>query len=226
MRQMRNCDAVLFDLDGTLLDTLDDLAASANHVLEFFGLPSRSRREIQMFVGNGIAKLIARILPGGAEDPRFEAAYQEFRVYYREHCMDQTKPYPGILPLLKGLKEDGYKTAIVSNKADFAVEKLSEVHFHGLIDASVGENGRMAKKPAPDMPRKALSEIGVSPERAVYVGDSDVDIRTAENAGLDCILVTWGFRDEEFLKSQGAKEFVRNAEELGDHIRNRNIGAR
>lgn len=221
MKQMTDGGAVIFDLDGTLLDTLDDLAASANHVLEFFGLPARSRGEIQAFVGNGIAKLIARILPGGAEDPRFETAYREFRAYYNEHCADRTKPYPGILQMLRGLKEDGYRTAIVSNKADFAVTKLSEVYFRGLIDAAVGESSGMAKKPAPDMVRKAFSEIGASPEHAVYVGDSDVDIRTAQNAGLDCILVTWGFRDEAFLRSQGAKEFARDAEELGDHIRNR-----
>ncbi len=219
MNTTRNCSAVLFDLDGTLLNTIDDLAASANHVLEFLGLPVRSRSEIQSFVGNGIVKLISRILPGGADDPRFEAADREFRAYYNEHCADRTKPYPGILPLLENLKKDGYRTAIVSNKADFAVTKLSEIYFPGLIGAAVGEDGRMPKKPAPDMPRKALSAIKVPPERAVYVGDSEVDIQTAENAGIDCILVTWGFREEAFLRAQGAKVFASDPEELERWIR-------
>lgn len=219
MKTIENRGAVIFDLDGTLLDTIDDLAASANHVLSFLGLPERSRGEIQSFVGNGIAKLISRILPGGAEDPRFEKAYQEFRAYYNEHCMDQTKPYPGILPLLQRLKEDGYRTAIVSNKADFAVTKLSETYFPGLIGAAVGESSGTAKKPAPDMLMKALSVIEVPLENAVYVGDSDVDIRTAENAGIDCILVTWGFREEEFLRSQGAKVFAADAKELERRIK-------
>ncbi len=223
MKTMRSCRTVIFDLDGTLLDTIDDLTASANHVLRFFGLPERSRSEIQSFVGNGIAKLISRILPGGAEDPRFDEAYREFRMYYNEHCMDQTKPYPGIPALLQKLKEDGYGTAIVSNKADFAVTKLSETYFPGLIDAAVGESSGTAKKPAPDMLMKALSIMGASLENAVYVGDSDVDIQTAGNAGIECILVTWGFREEEFLRRQGAKVFAADAEELERRIKNTNF---
>lgn len=223
MKTTENCRAVIFDLDGTLLDTIDDLTASANHVLRFLGLPERSRSEIQRFVGNGIAKLISRILPGGAEDPRFEKAYQEFRAHYNEHCMDQTKPYPEILVLLQRLKEDGYRTAIVSNKADFAVTKLSETYFPGLIDTAVGESRGTAKKPAPDMLMKALSVIGVPLEDAVYVGDSEVDIRTAENAGMDCILVTWGFREEEFLRRQGAKVFAADARELERRIKDTNF---
>ncbi len=220
MRTTKGRGAAIFDLDGTLLDTMDDLWASANHVLNSLGLPERSRDEIQSFVGNGIAKLIGRILPGGSDDPRFEEAYQAFRAYYNEHCMDETKPYPGILPMLKELKEEGFCTAIVSNKADFAVSKLSDYYFPGLIDTAVGESGKIAKKPAPAMLEKALDTIGVPLSDAVYIGDSEVDIQTAKNAGIRCILVTWGFREASFLRSRGAKVFAADARELTEKIKN------
>ena len=200
--------AVLFDLDGTLLDTLDDLTDAVNYALAKYGLPTRTRDEICSFVGNGIARLIR--LAVGEEYPDFEGVLAEFRGYYKAHCTDKTKPYEGIISLLKELKARGIKTAVLSNKADFAVQPLVEEYFHGFIDVAQGENEAegVLRKPNPQGVLAIVKRLGVELHEAVYIGDSDVDIQTAQNAGVACISVSWGFRDEEFLRDHGAQKVV------------------
>lgn len=205
MESERRYDAAVFDLDGTLLDTLGDLTNSLNYALGSVGLPLRSRDEVRQFVGNGIRRLIRRAVPGGEAHPDFEKVYERFREHYGEHCMDETEPYPGVLSLLDWMEEQGFRLAIVSNKADFAVKKLRDVYFNGLVETAIGEREGCRRKPEPDSVLHALSELGVEPGRAVYIGDSDVDMQTARNAGTDCILVSWGFRSREFLLSKGAR---------------------
>lgn len=201
---MRKYNAVIFDLDGTLLDTLEDLKNSANAAAGKYGMPQYSREDISSFVGNGIRRLIQQVVPGGEENPRFEEVFQAFKEHYAVHCMDETEPYPGIPALLDWLKKSGCRTAIVSNKADFAVKKLRDVYFGDLVDVAIGEREGCRRKPAPDSVLQALSELGVERERAVYVGDSEVDLLTARNAGMDCISVSWGFRSRDCLLEHGA----------------------
>lgn len=213
-REGRKYDAAIFDLDGTLLDTLDDLTASTNAAVEPFGNPPYTREQVCGFVGNGIRNLMRRAVPGGEENPGFEGAFLRFKEHYGEHCMDQTRPYPGIMELLRELKRQGIAVGIVSNKVDFAVKKLRDAYFGELVDTAAGEKEGVRRKPAPDTVFQALRELGVRKEYAVYVGDSDVDIHTAQNAEMDCISVTWGFRDEKFLREQGAERLAADAGEL------------
>ena len=205
---------VIFDLDGTLLDTLDDLTASVNFALTSFSLPKREKEEVRAFVGNGIAKLIARAI--GYEHPNFAEIFQTFREHYGAHCKDKTKEYDGITPLLKELKARGVHTAVVSNKADFAVKKLAEDYFPDLLQEAVGENeaAGIAKKPAPDSLLAVMKNLNAEQSTTVYVGDSEVDIQTAKNAGVDCISVVWGFKDEAFLKINGAKILIKEPFEI------------
>ena len=209
-------EAVIFELDGTLLDTLDDLWAAVNAALGKFGLPLRTKEEVRSFVGNGIAKLIERSL-GEVKKAVFDGVLQEFKSYYGAHCEDKTKPYEGILPLLYELKARGIQVAVVSNKADFAVKKLAEGYFKGLLQEAVGENEAegIRKKPAPDSLLAVMERLGVCPRSTVYVGDSEVDIQTAKNAGVDCISVTWGFKDRAFLLENGATVLVDAPKEIG-----------
>lgn len=211
---MKQYDTVIFDLDGTLLDTLEDLKEAVNYALSACHMPERSLEEVRRFVGNGIRKLMQRAVVDGEDNPQFEQAFAEFQSYYKLHCNDNTKPYPGVIELLAKLKEKGYHLAIVSNKADFAVKELQEIYFKGAVEAAIGEREGVARKPAKDTVVQALHEMGVPAEGAIYVGDSDVDIMTAANAGIPCISVTWGFRDREFLKEHGATQFADNTEEL------------
>lgn len=219
-KKKRRYDAVIFDLDGTLLDTLTDLTASANAAAARFGFPLRTEAEICSFVGNGIRRLMQQVVPGGEAHPDFTAAYDYFRQHYGVHCMDETEPYPGILSLLDALKHDGIRTAIVSNKADFAVKKLSSVYFREMIDTAVGEHEGCRRKPAPDSVLRALETLGVPRSRAVYVGDSDVDLLTAQNAEMDCIPVCWGFRTRDFLIGHGADpaSIAANVRELKEQL--------
>ncbi len=209
------CEVIVFDLDGTLLNTLDDLWTGVNAALQKFGLPSRSREEVRAFIGNGIRKLIQRAsgLPEGA---LFEDVLAEFKRYYGAHCEDRTKPYAGIVELLQTLKAQGIKTAVVSNKADFAVKKLAESYFGDLLLQAVGENEEagIRKKPAPDSLLSVMHSLGGTEENTVYVGDSEVDIQTAQNAGVDCISVTWGFKDRAFLLENGATCLVDTPKEM------------
>ena len=202
-------ETVIFDLDGTLLDTLDDLANAVNAALVAHGLKTRTREEVCAFVGNGIKNLIERAI-GQKEYPDFESVFGYFKSYYKEHCAEKTKPYEDILKLLKILKARGVKKGVVSNKADFATKLLVKEYFCDLLDLAMGENeaAGINKKPAPDWVLAMINDFGASKETTVYIGDSDVDIQTAKNAGVVCISCTWGFRDKAFLVENGASILV------------------
>lgn len=202
---MRNINTIIFDLDGTLLNSLGDLHASFNHAIEKFGYPTRSIEEIKSFVGNGIKKAIERALPYQVSDEELNKITEYFRSYYKEHMLELTKPYDGIVELLGNLKAKGYKLAIVSNKYDDAVKKLSKNYFDNLIDIAVGEGYGVKRKPEIDGVLKAIEIMGSSLNNCIFVGDSNVDIETADNANIPCISVLWGYRDKEFLIQKGAK---------------------
>ena len=202
----------IFDLDGTLLDTIEDLAGAVNFALKNNGLPTRTLAEVTSFVGNGMKTLIERSVPTGYENT--EAVFQDFRTHYAAHNMDKTKPYDGIMEMLKRLKADGKKVAVVSNKADAPVQVLCQKYFDGLYDFAVGEQAGIAKKPAPDLVNLALEKLGETCDNAVYIGDSDVDIITANNAKMPCISVSWGFRSTEFLLAHGATRIVDSPNEI------------
>ncbi len=209
--------AAIFDLDGTLLDTLDDLAAATNATLAAYGFPVRTREEVRLFVGNGVEKLMERALPDGSSAD-FGALLADFKSRYAACCEDRTRPYPGIPALLAALRDAGIPVAVVSNKFDAAVKALSAAYFGDLIPVAVGERDGVRKKPAPDTVFEALRLLGVPADGTpspVYIGDSDVDIATAAAAGLPCISVTWGFRSRPFLTSHGASTFADSAATLG-----------
>ena len=206
--------AVLFDMDGTVLDTLDDLCDSINHSLAEFSLPPVSREHVRQCLGNGAAFLVSHSIPADCS-PDLEADVLAFyKPWYDAHCLIKTAPYEGILPMMRSLKEHGLRLAIISNKPDRAVQELSDAFFPGLLELSVGESPSVRRKPAPDTVLTAASQIGLSVDQCVYVGDSEVDLQTARNAGMDCISVTWGFRDEAQLIEAGASVLVRTPEEL------------
>ena len=198
---MKKKDTVIFDLDGTLLNTLDDLRDSVNAVMKKYGYPQHSLEQIRTFVGNGIGKLMERSVPGGRENEQFEQAFADFKSYYTDHCQIKTKPYDGVVDLMNCLSEQGFKLAIVSNKNDAAVKELNEIYFSRYTNAAIGERKGVRRKPAPDSVYAALDQLGSDIEKAVYIGDSDVDYETAVHCGMDCILVSWGFRDRELLES-------------------------
>lgn len=200
----------IFDLDGTLLDTLTDLSNAVNYALRINSMPEHTKEEVRWMVGNGVRKLMMRAVPDGEQNPQFEKVFSDFRNYYSEHNLDTTKPYDGILNMLAELKNQGVKMAVVSNKMDSATKPLVKRFFGSYIDVAIGESEGVARKPAPDMVIKAIAELGVKREDCVYIGDSDVDIMTAQNSGLPCISVLWGFRDKQFLIEHGAKVFVEN----------------
>lgn len=204
----------VFDLDGTLLDTLEDLYLATNHALTRHGLPCRSRDEVRLFVGNGVEMLIRRAVPAGTDEETTLAVLADFKSTYAAICEDHTRPYDGILDMLTALRERGIRVAVVSNKFDAATKKLCEKYFGDLVEVAIGERAGVRKKPAPDTVYEALKELGVTAEGAVYIGDSDVDIRTARNCGMPCISVTWGLRDKDFLIENGAKALVDSPESL------------
>lgn len=208
----------VFDMDGTILDTLEDLKDSTNFALENCGYPTRSYDEVRRFVGNGIRKLIERAVPEGLTVEQIDRVHEVFTEHYKVHCADKTKAYDGIKPLLEKLRASGVKTAVVSNKADYGVQELCKEYFDGLFDYAVGEREGIRRKPAPDAVNEALRVLGIDKSEAVYIGDSDVDFETAKNAELPCISVLWGFRDEEFLREKGATLFVRDPAEIYDII--------
>ena len=205
---------LIFDLDGTLLNTLEDLKNATNFALKKFGYPERSIEEIRNFVGNGVRKLIERALPNGAENPDFESCLDTFKKNYKEIMYNHTAPYDGISEMLKIAREKGCKIAVVSNKFDLAVKELCARYFDPLIDIAIGESENVRKKPAPDSVFEAMRLLNTKPENSVYIGDSDVDIETAKNAKLPCISVTWGFRDRNFLAGHGGKIFIDNPMEI------------
>lgn len=206
----------IFDLDGTLLDTLDDLASAVNYALRTYGMPEHSRDAIRRFVGNGVRMLMIRAVPDGEQNPKFEEVFETFRKYYMQHSLDTTRPYDGISEMLAALRQRGCRLAVVSNKFDAATKELCKHFFPNTIEVAVGEHEAegIRKKPAPDTVIEALSQLGVSSKNAVYVGDSDVDLETARNAALPCISVLWGFRDRDFLLAHGATTFITSPKEL------------
>lgn len=210
---------IIFDLDGTLLNTLNDLAASTNYALCQLGMPERTIEEVRRFVGNGVRKLIERAVPEGEDNPLFEETFATFKRHYMEHNMDTTCPYEGVGEMLRQLRQQGKRLAVVSNKFCTATEELV-AHFFPEIEVAIGENeaGGIKKKPAPDTVMEALRRLGVDKTGAVYVGDSDVDLMTARNSGLPCISVLWGFRDKEFLLQHGATKFIEKPEELSSVV--------
>lgn len=212
--------AVIFDLDGTLLNTLDDLADSTNYALSKFGYPIRTIEEVRQFVGNGVAKLIERAIPDGKNNPNFEKCLSIFKENYAQNMYNKTAPYNGIIEMLSNLKSKGIKIAVVSNKFDLAVKELCKKYFEGFIDFAAGENEAQGikKKPAPDTVLSVLNEFNFAPEDAVYVGDSDVDIMTAKNSKMPCISVTWGFRDKKFLLENGATILINAPSEIYNHL--------
>lgn len=207
-------DTYIFDLDGTLLDTLHDLAASVNYALRQYGMPQHSIDDIRRFVGNGVRLLMERAVPRGAENPQFEDVFATFRSHYMEHSLDTTRPYDGITETIHALKERGCRLAVVSNKMMAATQELV-AHFFPEIEVAIGEHeaAGIRKKPAPDTVFEALRQLG-NVTSAVYVGDSDVDLATARNSGLPCISVLWGFRTKPFLLEHGATTFIEHPNEL------------
>ena len=208
----------IFDLDGTVLNTLEDLAAATNAALEKNGMPARTIDEVRQMVGNGIHKLCERAVPEGTDGGASEQVYRDFIEWYGAHMYDSTKPYDGIIPMLTRLSACGVRTAVVSNKRDEAVRELCKRYFPAMFDITVGERDGVARKPAPDSVLEVLRSLGYRREEAVYIGDSDVDILTAQAADMDCISVDWGFRDRDFLESSGAQVIVSSATELLSHV--------
>ena len=206
--------AIVFDLDGTLLNTLDDLKDSTNFALQSCGFPERSYDEVRRFVGNGIRKLIERAVPAGATPEKTQECYEAFCEHYKHNMENKTAEYDGISDMLKALYEAGYKMAIVTNKADFAAQALCGDLFGKYIKTVVGSVDGRPNKPAPDGVYYALSKMGVTKDEAVFIGDSDVDMQTAKNAGMDAIGVLWGFREIADLQKVGVKTTVTNTQEL------------
>ena len=206
----------IFDLDGTLLDTLGDLAASVNYALRMHGMPEHTIDDVRHFVGNGVRLLMERAIPDGEQNPDFEATFATFRQHYMEHSLDTTRPYEGISDALKALKAQGCRLAVVSNKMMAATQELCQHFFPDTIEVAIGEKEAegIRKKPAPDTVFAALKRLGVSGDNAVYVGDSDVDLATARNSNLPCISVLWGFRDRDFLLDHGATTLITSPKEL------------
>ncbi len=210
--------AVLFDMDGTLLDTLEDLCDSTNHALAQMGYPLRGIEEIRRFIGNGAEKQIRRAVPEGTSEGKIMETLAAFRAYYQDHCQIKTKVYDGLLDVLSELKEKGVKMAVVSNKPDAAVKKLSREYFGDRLDYAIGPSDGVRCKPYPDMAEEALKALSVEKKDAVFVGDSEVDVQTGLNAGLDVIAVSWGFRSREVVIEAGAKMIADDAGELEKFI--------
>lgn len=203
---------IIFDLDGTLLNTIEDLTDGVNHVMEMYAYNTYSISQIKSFVGNGIMKLMETAVPNGKENEKFDEMYNEFKSYYTNHCRIKTRPYDDILNLLGLLKEQDYGLAIVSNKNDGAVKELAEYFFDDYINIAIGQSETTRKKPAPDTVYEAMKEL---PKGAcLYVGDSEVDKMTADNAGTDCVLVSWGFRDKAMLESLKPLSVIDSPKEL------------
>ncbi|MBQ6898455.1 MAG: HAD-IA family hydrolase [Clostridia bacterium] len=209
---------IIFDLDGTVLDTLADLCDSVNFALKMHNLPERSIEEVRTFVGNGIRRLIDLAVPTGTGISLTDSVFEAFKLHYKDHSCDKTRPYDGINDLLLSLKKKGMLTAVVSNKADFAVKELVERYFPGMFSYFAGEKDGIPRKPAPDMVINAINSLNVSPDEAVYIGDSEVDVMTARNTGIENIIVTWGFRDEKALLEAGAKTLAGNVDSLKNLI--------
>ncbi len=210
----------IFDMDGTVLNTLDDLACSLNYALEKCGLPLRSTEEVKGYLGNGARITAEKGVPDGTDAETIDEVYKYFTEHYKTHNKIKTAPYPGIPELIKKLKDHQVLTAVVSNKSDYAVQELCKDFFPGLFDVAVGSREGMRKKPAPDSVNNIISELNIPKNEVIYIGDSDVDFKTAANAQIGCISVTWGFRSPDFLKSIGANNIVSTTDEVYEAIVN------
>lgn len=206
--------AVLFDLDGTLLDTLADLAVSVNTMLAALGYPLRSKEEVRSYLGNGVRHLVASALPKDADEETKDVGLYIFRSHYAVHSMEKTAPYRGVEALLRELKSRGVFLGVVTNKVDAAAQPMIDRYFPGIFDVVLGQRDEIPRKPAPDMIFAALKESGIAAEHCLYVGDSEVDHATADHAGVDCALVTWGYRDKEDLAPLAPAALIENAEDL------------
>ena len=215
---MNKKDTIIFDLDGTLINSLEDLKVSVNYALYGFKYPKQTLEMVRNNVGNGVEKLIERSLPNGKENPNFEVCLSIFKEHYAKHMDVNTKPYPHILETLATLKTKGYKLAVVSNKFDAAVKPLCKKYFKTLIDVAIGQEKDTKKKPAPDTVYIALDELDSKAENAVFIGDSEVDIQTAKNANIDCISVSWGYKTKEFLEQNGASIIIDTPFELLNYL--------
>ncbi len=213
---MKQYQTMIFDLDGTLLDTLEDLTDAVNAALGMHGYPERTIDEVRSFVGNGVRRLMLLAHPGGEAAPDFEEVLADFKAYYADHSRDKTRPYEGIPETLRTLKQRGVKMAIVSNKFDAAVKELNRIYFGDLIPVAIGENeaAGIRKKPAPDSVFSAMELLGADPETTLYIGDSEVDHETSRQAGLDLILVSWGFRSVSFLNKYDCLAIIDAPEEI------------
>lgn len=211
---MKHYKTAIFDLDGTLLDTLADLTAAVNHTLTQFHYPTHSTEEVRGFVGNGLHKLMERSIPNGLDNPDCEDAFVELKTYYTAHCKEKTAPYPGILELLEELRSKGVSLAIVSNKNDAAVKELAHEFFGDFISVAIGETPPIQRKPSPDTVFAAVKELNCDINDCIYIGDSEVDLQTAANAKIDCISVSWGFKGRVFLEKEGAPHIVDTPKEI------------
>lgn len=207
-------DTIIFDLDGTLLNTLEDLRDSLNAILIQNGFPQRSLEEVRRFVGNGVKTLIRLSVPDTCSDEQVEQLLIQFKEHYGRNMQNKTRPYDGIMELLLDLQRFNYKLGIVSNKFDAAVKSLAKTYFGDLIPVAIGETDQVKRKPAPDSVFEALRQLGSDPKQSIYVGDSETDVRTAKNAGLPCIGVTWGFRSRQVLRDEGADYLIDTPKEL------------
>lgn len=208
----------IFDLDGTILSTLEDLAAAVNHALRENAMPERTVDEVRRFVGNGVEKLIRRAVPAGADEAAIMKVLEDFRAYYNVHSNDHTGPYPGISEMMKKLRSNGVFVAIHSNKYDAAVQKLCALHFPGMYDHALGEGALSPKKPDPQGAFSLMRMCGVEAKDAIYIGDSEVDLMTAQNAGIDVAWVSWGFRKESELPPHEGVPTFDSAESLTDFL--------
>lgn len=209
---------VIFDLDGTLLYTLEDLMDSVNYSLEKYGYETKTLEEVSSFVGNGVEHLLRSVVPAGVSDDDFKKCYKSFKEYYSEHCCDKTRPYDGVVETLKILKNRGVKIGIVSNKFQEAAEDVCQHYFKGLYDVVMGESETCRRKPAPDGINMICEQYEVEKDEAIFFGDSEVDIKTGDNAGVYCVSVLWGFRSREFLTKHGAHLFIENPLDIADMI--------
>ena len=208
---MKKYKAVLFDMDGTTLDSLQDLTDAVNNTMNHFGFSEHTREECASFLGNGARYLIEHACPEGSD---IDKVLEYYIPYYEKHCLDKTCPFDGMSELMDALKKDGFKLAIISNKPNGATKELADRFFGDLLDYSVGESEKVKRKPSPDAVLDAINEFGLEKEDCVYIGDTEVDINTAVNAGIDCIAVTWGFRTPEQLVDSGATVFAHDCGEL------------
>ena len=222
---MKNIKGIIFDLDGTLLDTLEDLTDAVNHVMRMFSLETKPLDQVRSYVGNGVVNLIEQCVPGAKTHEQFSEILHAFMHYYEMNCDHKTKPYDGILALIEKLHGEKRQLGIVSNKFDSAVKELNRQYFHNWIDFALGVSDALDRKPAPDMVYACIEQMHLKPEEVVFIGDSEVDLMTAQNAGIKCISVLWGFRSHEVLIEYGATQIVSTVDELEEVLMGDNDGS-